>query len=56
MTMPLNPKMSNPMLPARGTPSSTAPTDQAMLKRIKKLPTIRPDQESQFRVIFLESS
>jgi hypothetical protein len=49
MTMPERPKRRRPMLPARGTPSSTAPTDQAMLKRIRKIPKTRPDQDSKFR-------
>ena len=56
ITIPLNPKRSSPMLPARGTPSSTAPTAHAILKRIKTLPPIRPLQESQFRVYFFDSS
>jgi hypothetical protein len=54
MIIPLKPKRSIPILAARGTPSSTDPTAQAMLKRIKKLPAIRPDHKSQFKVVFLE--
>ena len=56
MTIPPNPKINSPILAALGTPSSTAPPAQAILKYIEKIPMLRLRQESQCRRCFLAYS
>ena len=52
--IPLRPNINNPMLAARGSPSRTEPTAQAMLKRMEKIPMIRPAHDIQSRDCFFE--
>jgi hypothetical protein len=47
--MPLKPKNMVPMLAARGSPSNVELTDQAMQKRISKMPMLKPPHTIQFR-------
>ena len=42
------------MLAALGTPSKTDPTAQAMLKRMRTVPRVSPDQDSQLSWYRLE--
>ena len=42
------------MLAALGTPSKTEPIDQAMLNRMRTMPKVSPDQDSQLSWYRLE--
>ena len=48
-TMPGIAKKMTPMLAARGTPSSTEPTDQAMVNNIRNAPVPSPPQAIQLK-------